>query len=1601
MATVDWARELADVPVQQSAETAIDWAKELADIPVQQSAETAIDWAKELADIPVTQPKPAAMPAADVPTATPVVQGQSQNVPTLAAPVTMPAVKPSDMSEFDKPGVQTWYRADGSSMSTRPGNNPPGPEWSHSPNIQSAKIADTLTSLPPSRAGTDEVARKIPPQDWDSVLDAVSKSANEKKTFSTQGVATRAAAGLFGSLADVGATVSRWTGGALTDEQSRFSRRLLAAQQAADPIQNPEAPWYDPREWVVGAAKMYPQLALAGGAGKVAGVATKALGAGAKAVGLAGGAASAATFAPEMYENTYDALLEKNVAPSTARWAATASATIQSALFAGLPKALVPKIGGADVLTKELAENIAKQYVKTVLVHGPGVMAGSAAIDAAIQDVAKGKPPEVGKIIQEAGATYLHAIGPMAILAAPKAVVESIAKLPPNPSRSQFEKAGGNAGTSAKERQATVEAARDKLQQQQPEATEPVDPSRPGKIDMGPIEPDVAGRPADRPIGASVASSEPPYIPKGVEPPIRTDAAESTPAAAEAKPPVASPEQAGNVMPGPSIPIPVKQIPSGMETQSTGDVVKVLANAFDVPIRTGHFRRAGAVGIYKQLEKVVRTKGYGDISAASHEVAHHLSKTDEIFTKQNSSLTNAMRDELRSLDYKPNRNNIEEGFAEYVRHGLTMDDAATVAPQFDNWFRGTYLAGNKKAADAFSVSKGAIDTWREAGSTSRVIAQIDTESANFSGVKKILRNPKSIPDWITDNFFNRLAPLQKAAQEMVGLKRSYLNTRGVMEKMDADVNFWAFAKVSNMAAAAKVRAWSKFGTSDVKGNRTGPGLEEVLRPINADIRDPKGLDQFYAYCYARHAIDVHAQGKDPGISLADAQYVVKQFDTKPGWKDASNGLTNWWDSGVKYAVDAGALPQEVADIFRQMYPHYISLARKMDGDFATNAGGGGARYADLPTVTKRLKGSGREIIAPLESALSTMERMVSISDHVRVGRMLIEASEKYGKLGEMTEKVDPKSISNSTTMEALKKQLESAGADLSNADMDTTLTFFSQMVKGDPKDNIIPFYRNGKLEAHWVRSDLFRALMAYDKPYKLPEILDQTFGRIARTIRVGATGLRAGFSLITNPARDLQTALMQTEYQSKNPFSIAVNSARGFVSDITNDATARLWKSGGGEMGQPLAIDRRFTQEAVRDLIAQHPADKALNWMSHPIDTLREAFSISESAPRLAEVTAAWKKLGWKPGQDLTFEQYVKGQMAGMNVSVDFREGGNLAMWINRINPFFNANIQGPARMASALRNHPLATTANALLWITLPTVALWYKQKDEEWYKNLEPMERYRYWHVKIGSQILKVPKPFEWGHVFGSMVDGALESAYGENPKAFGEAFGRTIDDMTPPLVPGAIAPWTEIAANKNFFSDRPLVPERLKNLLPEDQIAPHTTETAKQIGKLFGISPIYVEHLASSYTGGLATDATRSIEQITGIGRTPTNSENATIPVAGRLFLRETHTRVINDFYEKLGSMEKEYNSAKSRKAIIPKSVSGIKMMRGTAEVLSKMREITRKILSNPSLSDEEKRKKFLELHVRMVQAASIANAKVNGKTTQSISKNIADLRKRLGL
>ncbi len=871
-----------------------------------------------------------------------------------------------------------------------------------------------------------------------------------------------------------------------------------------------------------------------------------------------------------------------------------------------------------------------------------------------------------------------------------------------------------------------------------------------------------------------------------------------------------------------------------------------------------------------------------------------------------------------------------------------------------------------------AIDPGATVAAKEVASP---LAQVNSQIVrDNSPLKRILQQPvtaaKGIWQLALRNFINRYQPLWNAQATM--------SDNAPLADIPAEVRFAQAAKVLNMTAPSKARQWVLTGTSDVSGNITGPGISQIIQPIAADVQTKQGWANFEAFRYSLHSLDVIAAGKNPGISQKNAQAVVDQFKDKPGWLAAAEGMTQWHTRLLDYVVDSGGLSAEAKAQMQAMYPHYVPLQRAMEGKLI-RAGVGGKKLGNLPLPIKRLKGSELPIISPMISSVAYAERLIALGDKIRIGTMLVDAAEHFGGMDAIVKKIPSTARPVTREIQSIKKQLELNGVDLGDADLEATITVFENMFRGSNKDNIITLFRDGKRELFQLEPDLFQAFTGIDKQFQLPKIFDWVLGVPARAVRLGATGIRAGFGLVTNPLRDVQTATMQTRakgLRGQLP-SVVARSIGGVVNDITGGEAARLFKAGGGELAQPLGIDRRFTKNILGEVLAVSPQRKVLNWAKHPVESLRRLFSVPELGPRIGEFTEALKETGWKPGQKISFKQYMDAQMRAANVSVDFREGGWLSMWINRIVPFHNSSLQGPNRMVQAIRNDPAGSTMKALIWLFMPKLAEWWRHKDEDWYKELPDWEKWRYYHIRIGDNVLRIPTPFEWALIFGSIPVAYIESIYNQSTQPIKDAIGQTIESLIPPLMPAVAKPVIDVVANKDFFRGSPIVPLAEQRLEPADRFNRYTTETAKAIGRIFNISPRNIDHITSGYTGGLGLDALKNIEKLTSSTKSRRPPEARDIPVIGRLFLRQTATRVFEDFYKERNRLNQQLASArKFRRQVPEKDLGKANRFNIIARSLTAGRKAAEAIIVNPDLSVEEKRRQLLENHNFMRKLAKQA-------------------------
>ncbi|HUV64639.1 MAG TPA: LPD38 domain-containing protein, partial [Sedimentisphaerales bacterium] len=927
---------------------------------------------------------------------------------------------------------------------------------------------------------------------------------------------------------------------------------------------------------------------------------------------------------------------------------------------------------------------------------------------------------------------------------------------------------------------------------------------------------------------------------------------------------------------------------------SAREIIDFAKRAFNVTMRGVATHRKRALGWYDPHAVGIRLKDVRSITTAIHEVGHYLDwHTNDRWSKKPGS--KAIADELMAMgkalygDTKPPGGYKSEGWAEFTREYLTGEDAESIAPNLHKWFTETYLAKNPEMAKNLNAIKGMIENWRFQGAEARVESQI-----NRKPIKGTIRERLShLSLWADTMFRDELAPLR------VRLKEA--GVEGLSPSQDPVELSVAYAD----KAGAKARHFVMEYTTDLAGNRTGEGLKQVLGPVRKEMKP------FTRWIIAKRALWLHKRGINPGISQADAQFVYDKYKSE-AWEKVATNITEWNHRLLDYLHDSGAMDSESLKKIKELNPIYVPFMRAFAEGEAQRQGDGGKGIAKVGKPVKAIKGSGREIIDPFESMIQQAERIFSTAHKSMVARSLAKIAERPGMAAVMW-KVPAPTQAVQFSAEQLKKDIvriaqSRLGLDpdvISSGMMDEwdeVLTVYYNASQYYGKDNIVSLVIDGNRQFYEVDPDVYRVMEGLDQ-YSLPWFMS-VFGKAARTVRLGATGLNASFGLVRNFIRDSMTFSVLAKHAKLGP----VSAAAGVVKDIARTEPAQKFKAMGGKMAVQVLQDRKATQNLRGEVVESIVVRTVL----HPIDALRELFGITEAGVRIAEFEAALKA-----GEDIygtgSLDAAVYALNQAQDVTTNFTRHGRIAKVLNQMIPFFNAALQGPDKIVRTFRERPVATAIKAIAGLTVPALLMWWWNKDEDWYKALDASEKARYLHFRVPgtAHIMRIPIPFELGHIFQSIPIAALDARYNNDPGEVRRAFEEAVRDANPTDWPALVGPVVDVMQNKDW-ADRPIVTESMSRKLPEDQYKPWTTELMREIGATLDASPAQLEYLVNSYSGGLYGRVARTFEM--GVNRKEQPSD---WPVVGTLFMRDAYrpNRKIAEFYDAMEQLSQKDASDKA--------------------------------------------------------------------------------------
>lgn len=832
-------------------------------------------------------------------------------------------------------------------------------------------------------------------------------------------------------------------------------------------------------------------------------------------------------------------------------------------------------------------------------------------------------------------------------------------------------------------------------------------------------------------------------------------------------------------------------------------------------------------------------------------------------------------------------------------------------------------------------------------------------------------------------FVNRLQPIEdltKAAEE-----------RGVT--VDPGSNPFIMSR-DYAGIIGTIEQNLRFGTTKFNAEKgeyevVGKSLKSVLDDFDNSVahiesdRDVREQD-FEDYLIARRTLedldareDVKVSQKDKLKSIESMQRLANKYGDEFNWFDTfGQEMYEYQRTVLSNLVDAGVLSQEKYNDIVKNNPNYIPFQRVLneEQDFIAMVSPKGVfTDAKASKVIKRIHGSDKEIKSTVQSVIANTAKIIDISARNRVAKGVADLAEV---MPEYVQKVK-------TPMEKVKVK-----------DPETGKVIETFKPSGRAPAGTITVMRDGKREYYEVSKPLLEAmnnLSPIQLNGTLKLIQEVFFYTPARVLRAGATLIPEFW--VRNVIRDQSTAFLQSPVRPT-----PLDMIRGLTAVMRKDDLYQDWLRHGGAFNSYMELDDSGLEKAYRELLRPH--GKFARYSRNPINVLADISMALEQGTRVGAFSKA-RKAGVSG---------VEAALLSREATLDFARSGVASQKINRYIPFFNAGVQSVDKLIRTTKENPKATAFWGMATVTIPSVLItgYYlyaaPEEEREEYLEIPQWQKDMFWVFKEDGQWRRVPKPFSWGYLFGSVPERFMLWGYeGEKPemKEFWTELAKGIaGTLSPVYDPSALIPplfklAIEDTTNYNFFTGRNIYPTWMERLEPEERTNKYTSETATLLGKKLGLSPALIDNTLRGSLAGSAnyiTDAGDAIikqvkewngEEIPAEPRTPSD-----IPVIKAFSVREPTGYGANsvanffDDWEKVNQKRTTFNSKEGseKQKYREKNeqfLRAYKPMKAHYDKIRILGKQSNRIYDDVSMSSEEKVRRLSEIGDQMLEVAKRAN------------------------
>jgi ribosomal protein L4 len=751
--------------------------------------------------------------------------------------------------------------------------------------------------------------------------------------------------------------------------------------------------------------------------------------------------------------------------------------------------------------------------------------------------------------------------------------------------------------------------------------------------------------------------------------------------------------------------------------------------------------------------------------------------------------------------------------------------------------------------------------------------------------------------------------------------------------------------------------YSEARAQRLMGNGDAEAGVKSLNDIRAEVENTGLTKQFYEYMYHKHNVDRmklaerYSTEENPvenkpvfgySVTAEKSQEIVDQYEfAQPEFMDYAKDVYNYQNYLRQQLVDNGVISQETADLWSDMYPHYVPIRRVTDSN---------ANKIDIPLLTGRTS-----VNAPIKKATGGNTDILPLFD-----TMAMRTIQTYKATAKNSFGVELKNTLG-TTVEKGNTDIDEV---IDSIDAQESLL---QEGKNGSKPTFTVF-ENGERVTFEITEDMYDAF----KPISDSSMLSKTIKplNVASNFHRGLLTEYNPVFILTNGIKDIQDVLINSQHAirtyAKMPEAFAQLTTKGYwYNEYMNN---------GGDSNSYFDSDTNTFKTENKGLA------KLLD--IPPLSTISKLNNYVEMIPRLAEYIAS-REVG---------RSIETSMLDSARVTTNFRAGGDLTKFLNRNGAtFLNASVQGAMQQVRNVRE----AQANGIKgWANLATKfaiaglpafllnsLLW---DDDEEYEELSDYVKQNYyvvWKYDDGK-FVRIPKGRTVA-VIQDAIKQISDLATGNDEADLKSFLQLVVTNLAPanPIENNILAPITQVMNNETWYGED-LVPTRLQDLPASEQYDESTDIFSKWLGGKLDISPVKINYLLDQYSGGLGDVV---LPMLTPEAESGDNSfaGNMIAPLKKKFTVDSViNNQNVSDFYETSEELttNAKMSTATEEDVLMNKYINSVKGE--MSDLYKKKREI-----QSSNLSDSEKYAQVREVQSQIVELSkeglkSYKGVEING-------------------